>query len=325
MNCGPLIQVKNLTKYFPIKTGFLQRTTGYVKAVDGVDFEIFPGKTFGLVGESGCGKSTTGRSILRLVEPTAGEVIFDGQDITKLPPRKMRNVYRNMQLIFQDPYGSLDPRMTAEKLIMEPMIVHNLYTPKERKKKVSEILEVVGLGAYHASRYPHEFSGGQRQRIGIALALVLNPNFIIADEPVSALDVSIQSQILNLLKQLQQDFNIAYLFIAHDLSVVKHISHSVGIMYLGRIVEMGEKEQVYHQSLHPYTKALLSAAPVADPDVSKERILLEGDVPSPANPPSGCTFHPRCPACMEICRQKSPLLRDMGNGHRVSCHLYNEW
>lgn len=323
MNREPLIQVKGLTKYFPIKTGFLQRTTGHVKAVDGVDLDIFPGETFGLVGESGCGKSTTGRCILRLIEPTGGQVLFNNQSIGELTSREMRNVYRNMQLIFQDPYASLNPRMTVEKLISEPMIVHNLYTPAERKKKVDELLEVVGLNAYHASRYTHEFSGGQRQRIGIARALVLNPKFIIADEPVSALDVSIQSQVLNLLKRLQQDFNIAYLFIAHDLSVVKHVSHRVGIMYLGKIVESGDKNQVYAKKMHPYTRALLSAVPVANPDAKVERIILEGDVPSPVNPPSGCAFHPRCASCLEICRIECPPLRDLGEGHRVACHLYN--
>lgn len=320
----PLIKVKNLTKHFPIKTGFLRRTTGYVKAVDGVDLEILPGETFGLAGESGCGKSTTGRSILRLIEPTAGEVYFNGREISKLSSREMRSVYRNMQLIFQDPYASLNPRMTVEKLIMEPMIVHNLYTPGERKKKVNELLEVVGLNSYHATRYAHEFSGGQRQRIGIARALALNPKFIIADEPVSALDVSIQSQVLNLLKKLQQDFKITYLFIAHDLSVVKHVSNRIGVMYLGRIVELADKKKIYAQPLHPYTQALLSAVPVANPEAKKERIILEGDVPSPANPPSGCTFHPRCAACLEICRIERPLLRDVGEGHRVACHLYNK-
>ena len=240
-----------------------------------------------------------------------------------LSQKEMRSVYRDMQLVFQDPYASLNPRMTVGQLIMEPMIVHRLYTPAERKKKVDELLEVVGLDSYHASRYPHEFSGGQRQRIGIARALVLNPKFIIADEPVSALDVSIQSQVLNLLKRLQLDYNIAYLFISHDLSVIKHISRHIGVMYLGRIVESGDKEQIYQQTLHPYAKALLSAIPIADPEEKKDRIILQGDVPSPANPPTGCTFHTRCSSCMEICRKECPDLKDVGRGHKVACHLYN--
>lgn len=319
----PLLEVKNLKTYYPIKRGIFGKTQGYVKAVDGVSFNVNEGETFGLVGESGCGKSTTGRTILRLLPITEGEIHFNGQDISNISGTGMRDVYRDMQLIFQDPYASLNPRKSIGKLIEEPMLVHNLYSPQERQKRVHELLEVVGLHSYHANRYPHEFSGGQRQRIGIARALTLNPKFIIADEPVSALDVSIQSQVLNLLRQLQKDFGLTYLFIAHDLSVVKHISDRLGVMYLGRIVERGDKHQVYSNPLHPYTKALLSAVPVAKPNAKRERIILQGDVPSPANPPQGCTFHPRCSACMEICKTVSPELRDVGDGHYVACHLYN--
>jgi peptide/nickel transport system ATP-binding protein/oligopeptide transport system ATP-binding protein len=320
----PLLEVKNLKTYYPVRNSLFRKNAGFVKAVDDVTFSVREGETFGLVGESGCGKSTTGRTILRLIEQTDGSIYFRGKDITKLSKQEMRGLYRDMQLIFQDPYASLNPRKTVGKLIEEPLIVHNLLTAPERKKRVQELLEVVGLHAYHAARYPHEFSGGQRQRIGIARALAVNPKLIIADEPVSALDVSIQSQVLNLMRKLQQEFGLTYLFIAHDLSVVKHISDRIGVMYLGRIVEQAEKKSLFEKPLHPYTQALLSAVPVPKPNGSRERIILEGDVPSPANPPQGCAFHPRCSACMEICKTVRPEFRDVGDGHFVACHLYNQ-
>lgn len=310
-----------MKKYYPITKGIFGRVSGAVKAVDDVSFSVKTGETLGLVGESGCGKSTTGRSILRLIEPTAGQVIFDGKDVTRMKKEELRQIRRDMQIVFQDPFASLNPRHTVQTILEEPLMVHGVTSAKERQKKVAEMLEVVGLSSYHAKRYPHQFSGGQRQRIGIARALMLNPRLIIADEPVSALDVSIQSQVLNLMQDLQKDFGLTYLFIAHDLSVVRHISNRVGVMYLGRLVELADKHDLYQTPLHPYTKALLSAVPNPDPDAKRERIILQGDVPSPANPPSGCAFHTRCPIASDICRVERPALLEAKEGHFVACHL----
>ncbi|UIO44408.1 dipeptide ABC transporter ATP-binding protein [Brevibacillus brevis] len=317
-----LLVVKNLKKYYPITGGVLGGEVGVVKAVDDVSFTVKSGETLGLVGESGCGKSTTGRSLLRLIEPTSGEINFDGTDVMSLSADAMRKMRRDMQIVFQDPFASLNPRHNIEKILEEPLIVHGLGSSAERKKRVQEMLEIVGLSSYHASRYPHQFSGGQRQRIGIARALMLKPKLIVADEPVSALDVSIQSQVLNLMQDLQREFGLTYLFIAHDLSVVRHISDRVGVMYLGRIVELTTSSQLYSNPLHPYTKALLSAVPSPDPDAVRERVILQGDVPSPAKPPSGCTFHTRCPHVTEECRTVRPEFADTGDGHFVACHLY---
>ena len=317
-----LLEVQGLKKYFPIRGGILRRVVGHVKAVDDVSFSVKKGETFGLVGESGCGKSTTGRTILRLLEPTEGKVLFDGVDVASLSTRQMQKTRRDLQMVFQDPFASLNPQMTVGELIEEPMKVHNLYSPEERKKKVIELMETVGLDPVYQQRYPHEFSGGQRQRIGIARALSLKPKLIIADEPVSALDVSIHSQVLNLLQDLQKEFGLTYIFIAHDLSVVKHISDRVGVMYLGRMVEIAPKNELYNNPAHPYTEALLSAVPIPNPRLKRERIVLQGDVPSPANPPSGCAFHPRCPKAFDRCKVERPQLQDMGNGHYVACHLF---
>jgi peptide/nickel transport system ATP-binding protein/oligopeptide transport system ATP-binding protein len=317
-----LLEVKNLSKYFPIKSGVFQRTVGYVKAVDQVSFYIKKGETFGLVGESGCGKSTTGRTILRLIEPTSGEVWFEGKNILELNRREMRKMRKDLQMVFQDPYASLNPTMTVGEIIEEPMQVHKLYTPKERQERVKELMEKVGLNPALVERYPHEFSGGQRQRIGIARALSLNPKLIVADEPVSALDVSVQAQVVNLLEDLQEEFELTYIFIAHDLSVVKHISDRVGVMYLGRMVEMAPKKKLYEEPAHPYTQALLSAVPVPNPKTKRERIILKGDVPSPANPPRGCAFHPRCPKAFDRCKEERPELIHIGNEQYVACHLY---
>ncbi|TKD68350.1 ABC transporter ATP-binding protein [Pseudalkalibacillus hwajinpoensis] len=319
-----LLEVKQLKKHFPIEGGVLKQQVGTVKAVDGVTFTLHKGETFGLVGESGCGKSTTGRMLMRLLEPSEGEVLFDGKEMISLSKNEMRHLRKDIQMVFQDPFASLNPRHTVEKIIEEPLIVHKLGNKAERKKRVKELLEIVGLSSYHAKRYPHQFSGGQRQRIGIARALAVNPKLIIADEPVSALDVSIQAQVLNLLEDLQKELGLTYLFIAHDLGVVRHISDRVGVMYLGRIVEMADSEKLYLNSKHPYTQALLSAVPVPDPEYGKDRIILTGDVPSPSNPPSGCPFHTRCPKAMDVCSSVVPEFREIEPGHHTACHLYEE-
>ncbi len=319
-----LLEVNNLTKYFPITQGIIfQRKVADVKAVDGLSFFIRKGETLGLVGESGCGKSTTGRTILQLYRPTAGEVFFQGKNLAKMQSEELRKMRRNMQMIFQDPYASLNPRMTVGDIIGEPLEVHHIAKGKEKKERVQELLQIVGLNPYFVNRYPHEFSGGQRQRIGVARALAVNPAFIVCDEPISALDVSIQAQIINLLEELQQKFNLTYLFIAHDLSVVRHISDRVAVMYLGKIVELTDRTSLYKSPLHPYTKALLSAVPIPDPVVEekRERIILVGDVPSPVNPPSGCRFHTRCPLAIDICKKVDPEFRDVGNLHFVACHV----
>jgi len=316
-----LLEVRNLKKYFPIKKGIIAKTVANVKAVDGVDFNVKTGETLGLVGESGCGKSTTGRTILKLLEATEGEIIFDGKDVVNANKHTMRQLRREMQIIFQDPYASLNPRMTIGDIIGEALDIFGLLKGKAREKKVLELLDVVGLRSQHIRRYPHEFSGGQRQRIGIARALAVNPKLIICDEPVSALDVSIQAQVINLMQELQEQFGLTYIFIAHDLSVVKHISDRVAVMYLGKIVELADKDELYVSPQHPYTRALLSAIPVADPEYKMEKILLEGDVPSPVNPPSGCRFHTRCREVQPVCREVVPEFKDIGGGHFCACHM----
>jgi oligopeptide/dipeptide ABC transporter ATP-binding protein len=308
-------------KYFPVHSGFLQSTESQVKAVDGVDLTIVRGETLGLVGESGCGKTTLGRVILRLERPTSGKIFFEGIDISGLGSREIKQVRRKMQVIFQDPYSSLNPRQTVRSVLMEPLTIHGIGTRAERRARVAALMEEVGLRPEYADRYPHEFSGGQRQRIGIARALALNPSLIIADEPVSALDVSIRSQVLNLMEDLQEKYGLTYLFISHDLSVVEHISDRVAVMYLGKIVEIGPKESVYDRTLHPYTEALLSAVPVPDPTMKSKRIILEGDVPSPIDPPSGCRFHPRCWLKIPICSDVIPPLKEVGHGHAAACHV----
>lgn len=318
-----LIRVHNLKKTFPIRAGVFGRQVGEITAVDEVSFTVRKGETLGLVGESGCGKSTTGRTMLRLYEPTSGEVEFEGQSLFQLGAEEMRRARRHLQMVFQDPFASLNPRHKVAHILEEPLIVHEMGNAAERKEQVRELLHVVGLNESHGNRYPHQFSGGQRQRIGIARALATKPKLIVADEPVSALDVSIQSQVLNLMMDLQEQFELTYIFIAHDLSVVKHISNRVGVMYLGRIVELADSKELYRKPLHPYTEALLSAVPIPDPTLKRERILLKGDVPSPANPPKGCAFHPRCPHAMDKCKEVRPAFRDAGGGHYVACHLHD--
>ncbi len=319
-----LLQVQGLKMYFPITSGIFQRTIGHIKAVDGLNFSVVKGETLGLVGESGCGKSTTGRAILQLYKPTEGHVYFDGTDLTLLKGDQLRQQRRRMQMIFQDPYASLNPRMTVGAIVGEPLEVHGYGNKQEIRERVQELLRIVGLNPYFVNRYPHEFSGGQRQRIGVARALAVNPDFIVCDEPISALDVSIQAQIINLLEDLQAQFGLTYLFIAHDLSVVRHISDRVAVMYLGKIVELTDRNELYENPLHPYTQALLSAVPIPDPEIEEKRrrIILEGDVPSPANPPVGCNFSTRCPRVMDVCRQQEPEFKEAGAGHLVACWLY---
>jgi len=318
----PLLDVRNLVKHFPVRGGFLSREVDQVHAVNGVSFNIAPGETLGLVGESGCGKSTTGRCVLRLIEPTSGEVWFDGKEVTAMDRAQLRGAARDMQIIFQDPYASLNPRMTVGAIIGEALVIHKLAkTQQEHEGRVMELLRIVGLHPDHARRYPHEFSGGQRQRIGIARALAVSPRLIICDEPVSALDVSIQAQVVNLLEDLQEQFGLTYLFVAHDLSVVEHISDRIAVMYLGRIVEVAPARDLYTSPRHPYSEALLSAVPIPDPSLKRKRMVLQGDVPSPLNPPAGCHFHPRCPRAMARCATEVPLLREVAPGRMAACHL----
>ncbi len=323
-----LLQVKNLVKHFPITQGIIiQRKIGAVHAVDDVSFDIYKGETLGLVGESGCGKSTTGRTIIQLYRPTSGQVIFEGIDLVSVKGEQMRKTRRRMQMIFQDPYASLNPRMTIGEIIAEPLIIHKVIEKEKVNKKVSELLELVGLNPQYANRYPHEFSGGQRQRVGVARSLSLEPSLIICDEPISALDVSIQAQVVNLLEDLQSKFNLTYLFIAHDLSMVRHISNRIAVMYLGVIVELATSKELFDNPLHPYSIALLSAVPVPDPlvEMKRKRIILQGDVPSPVNPPSGCRFRTRCPIAKDICSEQKPEMREISPGHFAACHFAGEW
>ena len=322
MNAAPLLEVKDLKVHFPVKHGLFSRARAWVKAVDGVNFSLAACETLGLVGESGCGKTTLGRAVVRLLEPSSGRIFFDGEEMTELTGAELRSRRRGFQMIFQDPYGSLDPRLTVEEIVGEALDIHRLAQSKEfRRQHVAELLEAVGLSAAHAQRYPHEFSGGQRQRIGIARALAVQPKLVVCDEPVSALDVSVQAQIINLLQDLQRDHGLAYLFVAHDLAVVEHISRRVMVMYLGQIVELAEAKTIVRAPKHPYTQALISAVPIVDPESKRLRIILPGDVPSPIHPPAGCPFHPRCPIAEEQCRAEKPMLREITPGHWVACHL----